>query len=289
MLSRMAANIREAKPAFSRRAWQVFHLIAALAIAMSAAASLSPPANDPEWKTPSEAYDPSLAGLDSVDKIVGAAHQRARRPGTTEAVYQLEQVMRYRFYHGYSRYGFHENWLAWLASRTVHPHLDAIVMPEEIARHGAAACSQQAIVVQAALTRMGVTYASVEVTDHFMTAAWINGEWHIVDPWGPNERNRSRLFKLEELMTVAGRKAMFPDVHASAKWDHLRFAVPRLVKIDEFPASRARLFHQVTGWLSDWLWLPLLSLLLARLVLRRRPSLWRRLPQDEVTAPAPAI
>lgn len=162
-------------------------------------------------------------------------------------------------------------------------------MPEEIARHGAAACSQQAIVVQAAMTRIRVTYASVEVTDYFMTAPWINGEWHIVDPWGPNERNRSRLFKLEELMALAGRQAMFPGAHASAKWDHLRFAVPRLVKIEEFSASRARLFHQVIEWLSHWLWLPLLSLLLARIASRRRPSLWRRLPQGGGTAPAPAI
>lgn len=264
------------------------YVSALLVTLMTALSWFAKPTPDPDWITPTEAYDPALARLDTVDKLVAAAHEKARKPGTREAVYQLEQVTRYRFYHGYSRYGLHENWLAWLAARTINPDLDSIVLPDEIIRHDAAACSQQAIVVQAALARMGVTYATIEVPKHFLTAAWIDGEWYVVDPWGPNERNRSRLFKVEEFMTVAGRKAMFPDAHASARWDKLRFSVPRLVKIEQFPAIRARLFHQVTRWLSSWLWLPLLSLVLARHALRRRRSLWRSLQQDEATAPVPA-
>lgn len=254
---------------------------------MTALSWFAKPIPEPDWITPTEAYDPSLAHLDTVGKIVAEAQDQAGGRGTIEAVYQLEQVMRFRFYHGYTRYGLHENWLAWLAARTIHPDLDAIVMPDEIVRHGAAACSQQAIVVQAALTRMGVTYATVELPDHFLTAAWIDGAWYVVDPWGPIERDRTRLFKLEEMMTVAGRKAMFPGAYATAKWDRLRFSVPNLVKIDQFPAERARLFHRVTGWLSDWLWLLLLSVVLARFVLHRPPA-WRGLPGSDETASAPA-
>ncbi|MCW1402035.1 hypothetical protein OKA06_06750 [Novosphingobium sp. MW5] len=284
----MATTLREAKPAIARRSWQLFHLVTAFVLAMTFTASISPPAIDPEWTTPAEAFDASLAPLDSIDKVVAASRAKVRKPDELEAVYQLEQLLRYRFYHGYSRYGIHENWLAWLSAKVLNPDFNAIVDPDEIVRHGSAACSQQAIVVQAALARLGVTYATVEVPEHFMTAAWIGGQWYMVDPWGPNPRNRTRLFRLEELMTVDGRKRLFPEAQSSAKWDRLRFAVPKLVKVDQFPAARALAFHRVTGWISHWLWLPLLSLVLARLALRR-PPIWRGLfRRGRQSTPLPA-
>lgn len=244
-------------------AFRIFLTLAGLCGFLTLAAAVAPPSADPPWQTPDEVYDPAFAHLRSVDEVVALVRQR--RPGAplADQVYELEQVLRARFYHGYSHYGLRENWLAWLSGRVVHPHLSALVDPDEILQHQAAACSQQAIVVQAALQRLGVRYASVELPSHFQAAAWLDGQWFVVDPWGPLDRDRTQLHTLEEWQSVAGRERLLRSAEARQRLQPLAFEVPRLVKIDTFPAPRAQLFHRLTGWASDWLWLPLALLALA--------------------------
>lgn len=254
---------RKARPARLRQ-W-AFRLVLAAGMALSAltlAAWLADPARQPAWETPREAYDPAMGHLRSVAEVIAAARASAASPAPRDQVHALEQVVRYRFYHGYSRLGFHENWMAWAAARLVHPHLDALVDPQAILAHQAAGCSQQGIIVQAALRDMGLTYATVETPAHFLSAAWLDGEWLIVDPWGPVERDRSRLHSLESLMTEEGRRLFFLTEAERRKWQGLRFQPPRLVKVNSFAAPNALLFHRVTAWASHWLWLPMLALAL---------------------------
>lgn len=249
---------------------------AGLALAMISLASLLAPAyQEPPWKTPREAFDPALAHVQTVEALEEELGRRTAGDSTKARVHALEQLIRYRFYSGYSRFGFHENWLAWLAARILHPDLDALVHVDDIMRHRAAACSQQGIVVQELLRRMGLEFATVELPGHFLTAVWIDGRWYMVDPYGPIERDRTRLFPLDYLLTEDGRNRLFLTEAERGRWTKLGYTLPRLVNRNTTPAPRARLFHALTLWASRWLWLPVLLLALAWrcvLLVRFRPT-----------------
>lgn len=199
-----------------------------------------------------EAYDPSLISIKDVNEVTRIVRAAAPLSPYAQAK-ALEDLLRYRFYHGYSRYSFSENWLAWLAARTIHSDLDAKVLPEQILDHPWAACSQQAIVVQTVLRKLGIRYATVEWPGHFTTAAMIGGEWLVVDPWGPIERDRSRLWRYEDWVSKERREAILGP--SSDVYDTLLTEVPPvLTKIDRFPAENMAWFHPLTLSLSRWLW-----------------------------------
>ncbi|PLK27562.1 hypothetical protein C0V78_12180 [Novosphingobium sp. TH158] len=244
----------------------MFRLAAAVALvicAFTAGSFLAPPAKQPPWVTPKERYDPTYGDLKSVEDIVALTRSRTTGAPLVDQVHELEEIVRNRFYHGYTRYGLRENWLAWLSARIVNPDYDALVEPSEILQYDAAACSQQALVVQAALKQMGVTYATVGVPRHFFTAAWIDNRWYIVDPWGPVDRDRTRLHPLDEMRTEAGRKRLYITQAERQKWEILRYNAPHVTMVNQFPAPEARLFHKMTGFASNWLWLASVLLVLA--------------------------
>jgi hypothetical protein len=203
------------------------------------------------WETPKEKFDPRLAQLQTVDGILAAARVGEHEGNELAQLAAVENVLRYRFYHGYNRYSFHENWVAWVLARVVHPDLDAKVGLNEILEQPWAACSQQAIVVQAILRRLNLPYAVVEYPGHFSAAARVNGDWYIVDPWGPLDRNRSRVWKYEDWATKSGRKAILGP-GASEFGAKLNYEVPRLTRFNQFPAPRMAWFHPLTLFISKW-------------------------------------
>lgn len=237
------------------------------------AAWLAPPVRTEPFATPEEKFDPRMAPIKSTEQLAELVNSLGARKTTMDKVYILEQLLRYRFYSGFSRYSFHDNWLTWLAARTIDEDYDAIVAPEDILSYEWAGCSQQALVVQEILRQMGVRYASVGVPHHFFTAAWIDGSWYIVDPFGPIARDHSRLHKLEEVMTDAGRNRFFLSERTKAYGQSFAWDVPQLKSVDAFPAARIRTFHRITRWASHWGWLALLMAAVANAAARRRWSI----------------
>lgn len=240
------------------------HAAAAVVIALSVASWFSPPVSVIPFVGNSERFDPALAKVGSVDELIAKAVLRSRSPSAIDRVFALEQVIDDRFYHGYSVYTFHDNWVAWLAARTIHPHIDRKVLPSEILRHPWAACSQQAIVVQRALKRMGLPYGVAEYPDHFAATAFIDGKWYLVDPWGLLKRDRSQLHTLEQWSTAAGRKdILLPDSRGFG--NALNFEAVRLARVNSFPAPTMAWFHPLSQFLSNWLILAAAGWLMFRL------------------------
>lgn len=230
-------------------------------------------------KTTVEVYDSGLNRIQTVDQIM---HELAGMPGKTTAkrVLNVENLLRARFYYGYARYSFRENWVAWLAARTVNPDLDAKVAADEIIESPWASCSQQAIVVQAILKRMNLPYASVLFPHHFTAAVKIENEWYIVDPWEPLERDRSRLFTLSAWQSSTAR-AKFLSPAAQLAWEPgLRASPPKLAHVNSTPAPTMAWFHPLTEVLSKWLWVPafLWLLFVARRLMFRLAMRAKRAP-----------
>jgi len=60
--------------------------------------------------------------------------------------HNCSQILRGRFYHGYSYYELGQNSLGYLFAPLIKKDLSAIVIPNDIFKHPMAACSQQSIV-----------------------------------------------------------------------------------------------------------------------------------------------
>lgn len=205
--------------------------------------------------TTREVYDSQLQRIQTIDQMM---QELGTMPGSSNMarVENLEDLLRARFYYGYARYSFRENWVAWLAARTVNPDLDAKTDAREIIESPWAACSQQALVVQEALRRMNLPYASVAFPKHFTAAVQIDGTWYVVDPWEPLERDRSRLFALSEWQSATSR-AKFLSPAALAVWEPaLVKSAPRLMHVNTNPAPTMAWFQPLTEVLSKWLWVP---------------------------------
>ena len=141
-----------------------------------------------------EEFDPSLQTLSTVDKAVafcdGLYMEKARNNETikiNEAYPDIvSSVIRKRFYHGYSMYGFSNNYMAMMVSGVIEEGLSAIVVPDDILKYPYAACSQQSIVFMEILNRKGFPTRKVEFkgkkNGHFCFEVYYNNGWHFYDP-----------------------------------------------------------------------------------------------------------
>lgn len=261
---------------FVRQGWlsrfmDLGSILVVLITVAAVVAAVAGPRDFIAFTTHDEKFDPHLAGLNSIEAVAAEVQRRAPSGDRHAQATALEDLLRYRFYHGYSRYEFGENWVLWLAARTIHPDLDAKVFADDILQNSWAACSQQAIVTQAVLNRLGFRTATVEWPAHFTAAAFIEDDWYIVDPWGPMDRDRTRLWRYVDWVDketrgrILGPKAAYFD-------RELINQPPRVTKIDEFPAPTMAWFHPLTKTLSNWLWVLALSWAALRLHYRRSRS-----------------
>ena len=131
-----------------------------------------------------ERYDPKLAlNLKSIDDILNYTDQISGPAGRQSLTYlqNLQYVLAMRFFHGYSYYSLHQNWIAFLAGKLVWSDLDAIVSSKDILLHPYAACSQVSIVFSDCLKKMGVPYRKVTLKGHFVLEASIDNKWYLLD------------------------------------------------------------------------------------------------------------
>ena len=93
----------------------------------------------------------------------------------------VNEVVKRRFYHGYSYFHWRDNYMAYLLSFVTKPDAHAIVLPDDILRYPYGACSQQAIVMMALLQRKGFPVRKVGLYDpeagygHFVLEAQYGG------------------------------------------------------------------------------------------------------------------
>src|SRR5688572_26849327 len=111
------------------------------------------PLSDLEHTTPVynkvEEYDPSLAHINSVRKLTAYCDSvyEIEFPGSTfnERKYTdiVSAVIRKRFFHGFSYYGFNNNYMGLVLSKMTVEGLGAVVIPDDVMKFDFAACSQQ--------------------------------------------------------------------------------------------------------------------------------------------------
>lgn len=199
-----------------------------------------------------EEFDPSLQGINSVDSAT--AYVLGSNPGSSPAARAdaADEFVRRRFFHSYSFFDPGENWLAYLAG-FVWLDLRSPVRPNDILQHPEAACSQQTIVFNAIVRRLGLRTAVVRLQGHMAAAVNIRGTWRVYDA---DIEIQPRSYPLTGLLTgdpstlaIYGQRSRTLDLAGQAARGTIR-----LTDINGNPAPHATLFDKITSFLSLYGW-----------------------------------
>ncbi|MCU7551304.1 hypothetical protein OCK74_19435 [Chitinophagaceae bacterium LB-8] len=212
-----------------------------------------------------ERFDPQLAlRLQSVDDLLQYTDSaaKANRSDSSPLGYanELANVVRNRFYHGYSNYSLRENWIAVIAGSLIWSDLSAIVLPNDILKYPNAACSQQSIVMMECFKRKGIPFRKIGYDHHFALEGLVQGKWYYFDPdlepefYDVKRNSIDSIFAKQEEFTIYKNRLDSAGIESG-------LANKTIGEVNTPPAPRASLFHLVTKVLSKTLWLLPLGLL----------------------------
>jgi hypothetical protein len=193
-----------------------------------------------------EEYDPSFFfKFQSINDVIEAANKQFAPTEKNSLQYYnyVAEIIRKRFYHGYSYYNMSDNPIVFLAGK-FSANLSAIVIPDDIMKHPMAACSQQAIVLMEVFKRTGVGFRKITFNHHFTVEANIENKWRYFDA-DIEPRLQDERESLHELLATK----QFDSAYAYAVTNMAGFykilGTPRYGKINEAPAPRAEVFHKL--------------------------------------------
>ncbi|MEO7923976.1 MAG: hypothetical protein ABIR30_09870 [Chitinophagaceae bacterium] len=240
-----------------------------------------------------EEFDPTLERLSSMEKLRAYCDSIYSENSFTTGNVSFENtypaiassVVRKRFYHGYSLYGFQNNFLAMLLSQVSMEGLSAIVIPDDILQYPYAACSQQSIVLMELLREKGFTTRKVGFSGkkygHFCFEAYYNGGWHFYDP--DMEPNPAVLnaYNRPDIQFLARHKDILLQAYAQFPAEKVLDIFPNYFygSPNKFPAPAAMVFQKATKVLSYTIWIIFLgAFILAR---RKYLGLGRRVAEGQ--------
>jgi hypothetical protein len=212
---------------------------------------------------PWEAYDPSyFRKYQSVDDIINELNHHFKTAEINSSAYfnYAADIVRKRFYHGYSYYSMSDNPFAYLAGKLIWSHLRAIVNPDDIMKHPMAACSQQSLVLAEIFKRQGIAYREVGFDHHFTIEGYIDGSWRFFDTDLEPDFQNNRV-SLNELIS----SNRFDTIYERIKEENPAFAGvahPFFGKVNADLAPNAMRFYYVCKLLNSKLFLAIIYILL---------------------------
>jgi hypothetical protein len=232
-----------------------------------------------------EKYDPSLARLTNLEKLeqycdsLYVANGYASNQENFEENYTIlvSSVVSRRFYHGYSYYGFKDNYLAFLFSKVTNPGYSAVVVPNDILKFPFAACSQQSIVMMELLRAKGlktrkISFLGKVAGGHFCFEVFYNNSWHFFDPNMEPDVAVLNVYNRPGIAFLVNHPNVLLEAYRLHPKETILDIFPTYSygEVDKFPAPTAIVFHKVTKALSYTIWIFLLgAFLLVRRIYKR--------------------
>jgi hypothetical protein len=225
-------------------------------------------------------FDISLLRLNTIEKVIAYCDSLyATNKLSLNYPDIVAEVMRKKFYHGYSYYSSKNNSVGVFFEPIVKNSATAIVIPDDIVKYPNAACSQQSIVGMEVFTQKGYQvrkvsmYDEIGKTGHFAYEVFYENSWHFFDT---NQEPDPAVLKKYKRPSVAFL-AKHPEIVLEA---YHRKKDPELFKrlvlsytvgpINQFSAPNAYLYQQVTKFLTNFGWAIAWVLILLRSLKRRR-------------------
>jgi hypothetical protein len=212
-----------------------------------------------EWERENSALITSIRSVDDVLNYADSvAVVKNIREGSLEYAIELDNVVKNRFTHGYSHYGFNENWIA-AAAGSVWKNFSAIVIPDDLLKYPQGACSQQSIVLMECMKRRGISYRTIYFSSHFALEAQVGNQWFFFDPDMEPTLTLSTITNLDSLSKSETLYKIYKEYSDSVSLattpSHFSYG-----KVNAKQAPKTIFFHSVTKFLSKTLWLfPLLG------------------------------
>jgi hypothetical protein len=206
-----------------------------------------------------EIFDPSLSKINSLQKLINYSDSSANinhiKIGSLGYGVLVASVLRKRFYHGFSYYTFQNNWIAVASQYFFGRELASLVDPDEILKFPYAGCSQQAIVLMAAMKEKKVPFRSVGFPHHYATELQFKNNWYFFDPnMEPKIKEKERK-QVNWKGSADSLKKFYRGDNQYLNWTFgnsvpIVFGVP-----NADPAPHAEVFQSITKYLSKILWL----------------------------------
>jgi hypothetical protein len=171
---------------------------------------------------------------------------------------ELNEVFIFKFHHAFAQYTFVDNFILYLFSKLTDDKHRGVVIPSDIASFDNGICSQQAILFIEMAKLRGFRARPVRGNRHFVSEVYVQGSWHIIDtdlklslidteswPSAQELSSNSQLLKTFYLDKI--------------QYNNKALAATFFNKIEpgseqEFAAKNLKLFHELTFFLSDYLW-----------------------------------
>jgi hypothetical protein len=217
-----------------------------------------------------EEYDPSLSRLNSLKRLEQYCDSMYAEQSFNGNPVQFEQtytdlvcsVVRKRFYHGYSYYGFENNYMAMLISKSTVKGFSAVIIPDDILAHPFAACSQQSIVMMEVLKSKGfktrkVSFSGKEYGGHFSFEVFYNGAWHFYDPNLEPDVAVLNTYNKPSIEFLVRNPQILLKAYSKYPREEILDIFPKFTygAINKFPAPRGIIFQKLTKFLSYTSWL----------------------------------
>ncbi len=215
-----------------------------------------------------EEYDPSLSRLNSIDKLVKYCDSLYLVTVSTNNEEEIKRdytdivssVVRKRFYHGYSYYGFRSNYMALLMSKATVPGLGAVVIPDDILKYPFAACSQQAIVMMEVMQSKGFETRKVSfqgrTSGHFCFEVFFENGWHFYDTNMEPDIKVLNNYGRPGIAFLVNHPEILLKAYKQYPPNEILDIFPTYTygKINKFPAPVAMIFQKLTKFLSYLIW-----------------------------------
>lgn len=215
-----------------------------------------------------EEFDPKLYRLNTISKLVEYTDSLYGKPVVSHSdslryASTIAKVVRLRFYHGWAKYGFTDNWVLY-SLQFIHPNVLGVISPNFILKYSEALCSQQAMVAMEALKSKGYTFRTVGFFDttrnmgHFAYEVRTDTSWHFYDvDLEPNKdildsSSRPSIVKLNSDQGLLNRAYSNQKKLTESSFLSKYYFIG---KPNEFQGYKTFWFHRVTFFLSCTLWL----------------------------------
>lgn len=206
-----------------------------------------------------EEFNPNLAYLNSIQKLTTAADSIAVQKNVSQNSLQyaiiVTNLVRNRFYHGFSKYPLTTNWIAAGSDYLFGYGLAAIVAPDDILKYSHAGCSQQSIVLMEVMKRKNISSRIVGFPHHFATELCFNNSWYFFDPnMEPHIKDSDRLESKWNCCADSLKKYYDTSRYKNLDWVFGNSS-PLFGKVNAAPAPNAAVFQSTTNYLSKIMWL----------------------------------
>lgn len=216
-----------------------------------------------------ELYDAGLARLNNLQKLTAycdslytASYQKQTSSYQKDYTNLVSQVIRRRFYHGYSYYGFNDNYLAFLFSKISNQGYSAIVKTDDILKHPMGSCSQQSIVMMQLLENKGfqtrkIGFHGKKYGGHFCLEVFYNNSWHFYDANLEPDSNVLAAYDRPGIDSLVANMPVLLKAYSKNNEEEIMDIFPtyKYGAVNVFPAPNALLFHKVTNFLSYTIWI----------------------------------